>query len=104
MTTPYGRAEQRFSSAVRALALGRGRINERLAEAWMHLATLKPDDVPESVGDDFRRIRERWERATHEGREGTITAAATAMTEDQATDAARQILDMHYEVSATIHG
>jgi hypothetical protein len=87
-----------LGEAVYELATGRGRINERLLDAFMHIHRASPDDFPETLRGDFMWIVDKF-RSTgplwEEDREimvRRIESALLAMDEHLAVEIARHLI------------
>ena len=81
-----------LAHAVRTLALGHGRINERLAEACRALGDLRPEDWPAPLRPTFVALHARVTAGA--GPLGDSTTTAQTMSEDEAAELAAQILDL----------
>jgi hypothetical protein len=86
---------ERVNRAVSVLAVGEGRIRDRLYEALKILDPLEPDDFP----DDEARRRFEWLRVNlgldrRQGSGLTILATVERMKENAAADVARRILEL----------
>ena len=90
--TPAGSVHERLIRAVCALALGRARINERLADAHRALEDLRPEDWPAPEREVVAALHERLTSGA--GPLGDSTPTAEAMSEDEAADLAAQILEL----------
>ena len=91
-------ANQRFAEAVHALAIGRGRIDERLTNAFgHHLAHIQPDqDLPAGkLRDDFLSLVDLiTAREPALQGEGAILARIRSLGEDEAVKIAERILQL----------
>lgn len=86
---------ERVNRAVSVLAVGEGRIRDRLYEALKILDPLEPEDFP----DDETRSRFEWLRVNlgldrRHGSGLTILATVERMKENAAADVARRILEL----------
>jgi hypothetical protein len=92
----YGK--EKFSAAVRTLATGKGRIQERLIEAFQYdLSYVKDENVPEELRDE---VRELMAAATSiPGNDGRLAATISRLTEDEAVEMAKLIMSLHYELT-----
>ena len=94
-------ADEKFRSAIYTLAVGSGRIKERLSDAAeIALRAYPPDDIPLPVAERIRLLNARLTRAAAEAHEdeGTVDATIRLMSEDDAADIAREI----YEISSEL--
>lgn len=88
-------AAEKFSNAVRELAIGTGGIRERLRNAYMHnVAHLEPERIPSDVRDRFIELRASMTWAEPTGTEGSIAATTQAISEDHAQRLATIIVDI----------
>ncbi len=79
----YGR--EKLGQAVHALAVGEGRLKQRLKEAYIRgLHVVRPEDhLPAELRERFAEIKDRFTRG------GTLDASIEAMSDAEA----RQIVD-----------
>ena len=84
---------ERFRRAVRTLATLPEVIQERVGRAWLDLATVRPDALPEELGGHLAALHGQWEASEDEAREGTIMVASHRLTVDRAVEEARWIVD-----------
>jgi hypothetical protein len=92
--------QEKFSKAVRALAVGRGRINERLGDACIEVSIVWPSDsVPEGLRPDVKELMERVTKI-QDGEKGAIRATIDEMDEDEAVELAELILALEYQLSS----
>jgi hypothetical protein len=94
-------ADEKFRSAIYTLAVGSGRIKERLSDAAeMALRAYPPDNIPPPTAE---RIRLLHTKLTHAGAaagedEGTLNATIRLMSEDDAAATAREIYEIASEL------
>ena len=91
-------AHEVFARAVHDLATRPDRIQERLGWAWRHLAVLRPEEMPEGLRSELDGISERWAQASLRPLQGEAMSAALALSDDEAMEAARQILFLEYQL------
>jgi hypothetical protein len=95
---PLSHAKERFTEAVHVLSTGRGRISERLTDAFgHHLAHIRPEqDLPQGeLRRAFMRLLEvitAREPAPQE--EGAAQARMRLLSEDEAVEIVNQILQL----------
>src|ERR687898_809433 len=94
-----GRARELFGRAVRTLALQPTVIQERMGLAWRHLSELEPADLPEAYRPELEAMQRRM-AAADAAPDGTVMAAARRLTDDEAIDFARWILETEYQLRA----
>src|SRR5690349_11992273 len=93
-------AWEKFYVAVDTLASGTGSIQERLADAYMSaLIRLYPADLPKNLREDFEKLRVTMRRIEPTSDEGRITAAARAMSTDEAQQWAEKIVSMFNHIA-----
>ena len=91
---PY-RWNNRFYLAVCDLASGVQDIQERLGDAYSdHLMHLKPEELPEDHQAEFRQICDRLTSVKAAGDEGSIRASARTLSNEEASEMARNIVAM----------
>ncbi len=106
-------AGAKFGDAVHALAIGKGRIKERLHDAAVVLQPVREGDLPEDLRPCFRWIKEELtkreprQRAVIEGRivegvEGRLGATLRTMRVADAVLLAEQICDLHYKLEGRL--
>ncbi len=97
-------AYEKFSSAVRYLAVHDGPRRELLLEARRHFTPITEADLPpdsETI-TDFRSLMERMTRARDSTGEGTIPATLKLISEDEARAIADLIVDIHSSLTHAI--
>jgi hypothetical protein len=81
--------------AVLALAAGQSSIQKRLEDAYISaLIRLKPDDFPDDLQDDFRKLQDELTSV-----EGSVAVSTRAMSGDRASEIAEQIVSMFNQVA-----
>ncbi len=93
-------ASEKFGMAVYELAVGTGRIKERLLSAYggQAMRVWPPEELPESIAQRIEILHARITSVSASGSEGTIAATLNEMSEDAASELATEI----YELSAAI--
>ena len=90
-------ANEKFTQAVHALATGRGRINERLSDAFgHHLAHIRPHHhlPPGDLRDEFMRLLDIITTRDFEPHEGAFLASVRSLSEDEAVMIADRIVQL----------
>ena len=93
---------EKFHSATRILATGKGSIKERLVDAFIYeLHIIEPDDakLPHGLKEVFSKIFCEVTSAKPVGDEGTIIASIKTMSEERAIQIAEEIFDIFVELS-----
>ena len=101
MTIDY--TDEKLMEAVRILATGSGRIQERLLDAAHVLILLRADDFPE--GDLRRKFNGVMDDLTFEqpeGEEGRISATLSAIDDEDARAIAKRIVSLYHAVNRLI--
>jgi hypothetical protein len=90
-------ALEKLMQAVDALATGSGRVQERLANAAIHLVPVRPEDISD---EDLRRaflgVMDDLSYAQVEGDEGRILATMKITSDEDARAIARRIVDLYH--------
>ena len=100
-------AHEKFSNAIRALALGRGEIKERLTDAFVsHLGYIREErDIPEDLREEFTQLKQRVTRehptAASLG-EGWLQATINTMTQEEAVEIATEIWTLAYRIEGML--
>lgn len=94
---PY--AFEKLTEAVHELATNPGRVQERLAAAWMYLHRIRPDDLPDGeLRRLFLTIRDDLTFDQPAGDEGRLTATLRGTSDYDASEIAARILRLHDEL------
>ncbi len=98
MTIDY--AVEKLSEAVRVLAVGSGRIQERLADAALVLVRIRPtDDLPEGpLRRSLIGIRDDLTFEPAKEGEGSIRATLKLTSDDDAQAIANRIVSLYHAV------
>jgi hypothetical protein len=85
--------EEKFAVAVSLLATGKGRINERILDAFIEqLHAARPaDGLSKETNRRIEQLHAKLNRVEAKGNEGTTKATITAMSEDEAAEVAWEI-------------
>jgi hypothetical protein len=93
-------AHQKLEEAVRLLTTGHGELRSRLEQAFLALATLQEEDLPEPLRDDFRWIRARSTKL-EPGDEDEILRETPEQMEARATERiAERIVELQRRLSS----
>jgi hypothetical protein len=93
------KVDQELGRAIDYLATGHERIRERLAYiAGSTLGGLSPEDFPEPLRELASSIFDRLDTTEPTGNEGSYAASIHAMSEDEASQLASDIVSLHYRV------
>ena len=91
---------EKFSAAVRTLALGSESLQERIANAFansLHLL-LDHQGLAPDVAQKLRQYKVAWRAVTDPGPSGSIQVWATRLSDDDAMEIARWIVDTASEL------
>jgi hypothetical protein len=90
-------ALEKLMQAVDALATGSGRVQERLANAAIHLVPVRPEDISD---EDLRRtfigVMDDLSYARAQGDEGRILARLRITNDEDARVIARRLVDLYH--------
>ncbi len=88
----------RFEAAVGTL-VGEEPVKQRLAQAWtQHLAAVRPDDLPNPLGEEFSQLKSALERIRPCGQESRTQASVRKMSSREAGQHAGVILRIFAEL------
>ncbi len=89
---------ERFRDAVLVLA-GSGPVKQRLAEAYqLHLATLRPEDLPRDARERFTTLQASLRCCGRMGSLDAVSASARKLSEHEAAAHARTVVDIFVSV------
>jgi len=94
-------AVEKFMAARHTLAIGPGKVQSRLRDAWVYsLINIQAErDIPDpNLLQEFQEHHERMTSGIPLGDEGTIAASARNLDDDAAMQEARWILDFLYRL------
>ncbi|MBZ0298949.1 MAG: hypothetical protein K8J31_04365 [Anaerolineae bacterium] len=104
MNHDYFYPHEKFSSAIYTLATGAEMLQNRIADAYIsHLHTLEPEDLPESIQDQFRNLCQRLTRIKDVQR-GSVQATMNFMNDADAREVAIQIVEMFQAITRAYYG
>ena len=92
-------ARESLKQAVDSLAIGPGRVRERLEHAALFITHIQSNDVPDG---HLRRLNGIKDDLTCEpplGVEGRISATLRITSDEDARKIARRILDLYFEIN-----
>lgn len=93
------RAWEKFYLAVRGLACGQGKIQDRLISAFVHhLVHLQNDELPEKLQNDFQALRQKVTTEEPVGKEGSIKITVSKMSNQEAKECIEKIVDMYNDL------
>lgn len=96
-------AHEKLATGVSMLAIGSGRIHQRLIDAFTRAVMHAPmEGEPAELSAKIRDLHEDMTCEPAVADEGTIIATVRTMTEDQACEMARRIVELDFEVRAAI--
>lgn len=94
---------EKFHVAVSALASGTGSIQERLCNAYIYSLMLlevhEPNDLPETMRNDFEEITRELTAVEPSEGEGSVQASTNAMTDTKASEIAEKILSLYNRIT-----
>jgi len=100
-------ASEKFGAGVLTLAEAPGRIKERLLDAYLsQVMRAHPPDAGLSA-EITKRINDldaRMTRVSEPAPNGTIAATVDAMTEEEASELAREIVELSWAIDHERHG
>jgi hypothetical protein len=90
---------EKLIQAVDTLATGAGRVQERLAEAFMHFHPARPEDIPyEDLRRIFAGIKDDLTFEATQSGTGSLHATMKITSDEDARIIARRILDLYLEL------
>ena len=100
-------ADEKFSAAIRSLAIGIGPIKERLIDACTYdLIHIQAErDVPENMREDFEELINSVTKDSPtlaNPNDGKIQATIKNMSEDAAVEIATEILSFAYRIEGAL--
>jgi hypothetical protein len=90
--------DEKFYMAIRALAIGDGRIKDRLFNAYIYHLNGRHLQIPEEWQAEFENIIVELTMVKPKGTEGSVKASLELMTDDRATEIADRLLSMFLEI------
>ena len=87
--------------AVHGMASSPYSMQQRIADAYTgSLIRLRADNFPDDLRLKFEEISKKLTSGTPTGDEGTVQASVSSMNEEEATEIAREIVNLYDQVSA----
>ena len=87
-------AEEKLRVAQLTMAIGQGKLRERLRSAFISFHTVTEVDLPEYLQADYTWIRDSLTAESATGDEETVEASLKEMSDSQAEDIARRICEV----------
>jgi hypothetical protein len=98
-----GYCMEKTHQAISILATGRGRINDRLFDAFLAFAALSPESFPEGEArETYRKFYERITAVKAKGSEGDVKATLHTISEDEGAELAQLLLSLEYELEIAL--
>jgi hypothetical protein len=92
--------DEKLTDAVRTLATGTGRIQQRLRDAYVYnLVMLNETDFPKTMRRDFQLLSEAVSRVEGDPMEGAVAASTREMKDEEAAEWARLIVSLQVRIS-----
>jgi hypothetical protein len=95
-------AAEKLSLTVHALADGKGRIQERLINAYvsqgMRMGAVNAEKFDPDLADDMRDFHERMTKVHSDNDMGYIHNTVMAMSEDEASEMASELVELMWRV------
>ena len=102
MSTDTVHLARQFFAAARALALHRGTLQERLADAYAdHLLAVSIHDLPDELQPSFRELEQRMNAQADDQGVDPIESAANRLTDAEAKALIETILVLYARVAVS---
>ena len=106
-----GYAAEKIGLSVSILATTHGTLQERLLNAWMnqgHFALpMGPGQAGRPMSDDLierlENFNDRMSCRTARAKEGTFAATILSFTDEEASEAARELRDIEFHIQSELH-
>lgn len=93
-------AHEKLTIAVEILATSPSDIKDRIETAFnSSIIHIFPEDLPEDLGEKLKNLQNQVTRINAEGNEGTLKATMKTISEEEAFEIAKKILDLFLEVN-----
>jgi hypothetical protein len=93
---------RQFFAAARALALHRGTVQERLADAYAdHLLAVSVHDLPDELQAPFAELEQRMNAQADDQDVDPIASAASQLTDAEAESLIERILVLYGRIAAS---
>jgi hypothetical protein len=89
---------EKFSRAVRELALGEGNLKQRLVHACFGLMSINPEELPGLLRSEFRSLKEQVMGVEPTGEVTGCTETINTLNPNQVKQAVQTILKLHEEI------
>ena len=90
-------AIEKLGDTIDSLAVGKGRIKERLLAAYIRsLLLVDVKALPEEAQDMLLQVKAELTSVKPVGDDGSVKATLDTMSEDQAVELAKKILGIYY--------
>ena len=89
---------EKFSVAVRELALGEGHLKQKLMHACFGLMLINPEDLPGLLRSEFRSLKERAMGVKPAGEVTGCAETINTLNPNQVKQAVKTILKLHEEI------
>ncbi len=97
----FGYTWEKLMVAVHGMASSPRSMQQRIADAYTgSLMRLKADDFPDDLRWTFEEISKKLTSGTPTGDEGTVQASVSSMSEEEASEIAREIVNLYDQISA----
>lgn len=94
-------AWEKFSSAIRGMAVSSKSIQQRLADAYVYnLIHVDPEKLPGDIRADFIQLNKRLTAVAPLAGEGSVQATVSGMSDQEATEIGSRIVDMYFRVES----
>ena len=91
-------AYEKFSIAIRGMASSPQNIKDRICNAHLHFHTLKLDDLPQDSRWKYEDLITKLTSVRAKENEGSVRASLDAMSDNEAEELARVIVDLYDEI------
>ncbi|MBY5399756.1 hypothetical protein HFN01_33730 [Rhizobium leguminosarum] len=99
-----GYHREKFAAAVSSL-VGLGDIRGRVESAFVSLVTVNPDQMVSGAGEKYKSLYAKVTSRQEESEgEGTIRSTLRHMTDEDVSDVAEEILDIHNQLLREFSG
>ena len=97
---------EKLDAAIQTLATNPDKIQSRLYGAWLQMQTLRTEthNLTQSMQDKFATIEKRLTLTTISEKEGNVQASIGNMTNEEASEIAKDILSLYREVFSVYEG
>lgn len=89
---------EKFGTALRFMASSPANIKDRIHSAYLEINLVKLEDLPQDSRNEYEDLMGKLTSVTAIGDEGKLRASLDAMSEEEATELAKVIVDLHDNV------